>query len=175
LDPTAQPTYPSDRNACARPANQPRTTRAPQSDDTHASTSKSRSPHPVCPSCRYKGMNRRGPLHRESTPLTMHRRLPPASRIHAPDPASRYSRPRRGNAPSIVVSCPPSWHRALDCASSSTPRAAVSCPPILHRGWLLSHPVLEGKPNANHVRARIRNSCTQQLNNWTSSHVAQSK
>jgi hypothetical protein len=27
--------------------------------------------------------------------------------------------------------------------------------------WVfLSHPVLEGKPNANHVRARIRNSCT---------------
>jgi uncharacterized protein YaaR (DUF327 family) len=24
----------------------------------------------------------------------------------------------------------------------------------------LSHPVLEGKPNANHVRAKIRNSCT---------------
>jgi hypothetical protein len=27
----------------------------------------------------------------------------------------------------------------------------------------LSHPVLEGKPNANHVRARIRNSRTQRL------------
>jgi hypothetical protein len=27
----------------------------------------------------------------------------------------------------------------------------------------LSHPVLEGKPNANHVRATIRNSHTQQL------------
>jgi hypothetical protein len=30
---------------------------------------------------------------------------------------------------------------------------------------LLSHPVLEGKPNANHVRARISNSRTQQLHN----------
>jgi hypothetical protein len=30
---------------------------------------------------------------------------------------------------------------------------------------ILSHPVLEGKPNANHVRARISNSCTQQLHN----------
>jgi hypothetical protein len=39
----------------------------------------------------------------------------------------------------------------------------------------MSHPVLEGKPNANHVRARIRNSRTQRLNNWTSSHIAQSK
>jgi hypothetical protein len=30
---------------------------------------------------------------------------------------------------------------------------------------LLSHPVLEGKPNANHVRARISYSRTQQLHN----------
>jgi hypothetical protein len=30
---------------------------------------------------------------------------------------------------------------------------------------MLSHPVLEGKPNANHVRARISNSRTQQLHN----------
>jgi hypothetical protein len=39
----------------------------------------------------------------------------------------------------------------------------------------VSHPVLEGKPNANHVRARIRNSRTQRLHNWTSSHNAQNK
>jgi hypothetical protein len=39
-------------------------------------------------------------------------------------------------------------------------------------GWGVSHPVLEGKPNANHVRARINNSRTQQLHNWTSSHIA---
>jgi hypothetical protein len=32
-------------------------------------------------------------------------------------------------------------------------------------GHKLSHPVLEGKPNANHVRARISNSRTQQLHN----------
>jgi hypothetical protein len=37
----------------------------------------------------------------------------------------------------------------------------------------LSHPVLEGNPNANHVHARIRNSRTQRLHNWTSSHNAQ--
>jgi hypothetical protein len=30
---------------------------------------------------------------------------------------------------------------------------------------MLSHPVLEGKPNANHVRARISYSRTQQLHN----------
>jgi hypothetical protein len=40
-------------------------------------------------------------------------------------------------------------------------------------GPFLSHLVLEGKPNANHVRARISNSRTQQLHNWTSSHSAQ--
>jgi hypothetical protein len=32
---------------------------------------------------------------------------------------------------------------------------------------------LEGKPKANHVRARIRNSRTQRLHNWISSHNAQ--
>jgi hypothetical protein len=37
----------------------------------------------------------------------------------------------------------------------------------------VSHPVLDGKPNANHVRARIRNSRTERLHNWTSSHSAQ--
>jgi hypothetical protein len=37
---------------------------------------------------------------------------------------------------------------------------------------IMSHPVLESKPNANHTRARIRNSRTQQLHNWTSSHNA---
>jgi hypothetical protein len=33
------------------------------------------------------------------------------------------------------------------------------------QGTLVSHPVLEGKPNANHVRARISYSRTQQLHN----------
>jgi hypothetical protein len=40
---------------------------------------------------------------------------------------------------------------------------------------MLSHPVLEGKPNANHVCARIRISHTQLLHSWISSHIAQSK
>jgi hypothetical protein len=35
----------------------------------------------------------------------------------------------------------------------------------------LSHPVLKGKLNANHVRVRIRNSRTPRLHNWTSSHM----
>jgi hypothetical protein len=39
----------------------------------------------------------------------------------------------------------------------------------------MSHSVLEGKPNANHVRARIRISRTQQLHTWTSSHIAQNQ
>jgi hypothetical protein len=30
---------------------------------------------------------------------------------------------------------------------------------------LMSHSVLEGKPDANHVRAKIRNSRTQRLHN----------
>jgi hypothetical protein len=37
----------------------------------------------------------------------------------------------------------------------------------------MSYPVLEGNPNANHVHAKIRNSRTQQLHSWTSSHIAQ--
>jgi hypothetical protein len=32
---------------------------------------------------------------------------------------------------------------------------------IAHLWCLLSHPVLDGKPNANHVRAKIRNSRTR--------------
>jgi hypothetical protein len=35
----------------------------------------------------------------------------------------------------------------------------------LRPGPTMSHPVLEGKPNANHVRARISYSRTQQLHN----------
>jgi hypothetical protein len=38
---------------------------------------------------------------------------------------------------------------------------------------LMSHPVLEDKLNANHVRAMIKNSRTQRLHSWTSSHIAQ--
>jgi hypothetical protein len=37
----------------------------------------------------------------------------------------------------------------------------------------MSHPILEGNPNVNHVRARNRNSRTQRLHSWTSSHIAQ--
>jgi hypothetical protein len=37
----------------------------------------------------------------------------------------------------------------------------------------MSHPVLEGKMNMNHVRARNKNSGTQRLHSWTSSHIAQ--
>jgi hypothetical protein len=36
---------------------------------------------------------------------------------------------------------------------------------LINHNDLLSHPVLEGKPNANHVRARISYSRTQQLHN----------
>jgi hypothetical protein len=40
-------------------------------------------------------------------------------------------------------------------------------------GDLLSHPTLKVKPNTNHIRDKIRNSRTQRLHNWTSSHNAQ--
>jgi hypothetical protein len=46
---------------------------------------------------------------------------------------------------------------------------------LTNKSGKVSHPVLEGKPNANHVRARIRNSRTQRLHNWTSSHNARNK
>jgi hypothetical protein len=66
-------------------------------------------------------------------------------------PSPRCSRP--GRAPPFVP------HRA-----SAVPRP---------RQALAVTPGLEGKPNANHVRVRISNSCTQQLYSWTSSHSAQ--
>jgi hypothetical protein len=55
------------------------------------------------------------------------------------------------------------------CANGSAPtgrshRAAGGREGEIARARL-SHPVLEGKPNANHVRARISNSRTQQLHN----------
>jgi hypothetical protein len=63
-------------------------------------------------------------------------------------------------------------------------RAKVQYGPHLLRGaaqswwesYLATHavtPDLEGKPNTNHVRVRIRNSCTPRLQSWTSSHIAQ--
>jgi hypothetical protein len=36
---------------------------------------------------------------------------------------------------------------------------------VVYTDWAVSHPVLQGKPNANHVRARISYSRTQQLHN----------
>jgi hypothetical protein len=47
---------------------------------------------------------------------------------------------------------------------------AVKEEALANRRWAktcqhVSHPVLEGKPNANHVRARISYSRTQQLHN----------
>jgi hypothetical protein len=93
---------------------------------------------------------------------------------------------------------PSSWaSRAaiLACASSSSPctlEKSRDLPPHLLGCWgdllqlhleqhwsdflhkdIVSHPVLEGKPNANHVRARISNSRTQSYITWTSSHTAQ--
>jgi hypothetical protein len=50
--------------------------------------------------------------------------------------------------------------------NSPTVGAHVKCKAdqqIMVKAEHLSHPVLEGKPNANHVRARISNSRTQRL------------
>jgi hypothetical protein len=58
--------------------------------------------------------------------------------------------------PGCPLMCPESGFTAFMSSSGST----------------LSHPVLEGKPNVNHVRARIRNSRTHRLQSWTSSHSA---
>jgi hypothetical protein len=54
------------------------------------------------------------------------------------------------------------------CRPRSTVTAAAtspSCAPHRAVAAYVSHPVLEGKPNANHVRARISYSRTQQLHN----------
>jgi hypothetical protein len=72
-----------------------------------------------------------------------------------------------------------SWHRQLPRAWLSDASGSGAAPGtgVCHGSWKrffhrrdsrgrpLSHPVLEGKPNANHVRARISYSRTQQLHN----------
>jgi hypothetical protein len=57
-------------------------------------------------------------------------------------------------------------------AQVSMPQALATRPSNGAASRRLSHPVLEGKPNVNHVCARIRNSRTQRLHSWTSSHSA---
>jgi hypothetical protein len=58
---------------------------------------------------------------------------------------------------------------AADAAAASSPAGllsvSASTPAGAVRSGCVSHPVLEGKPNANHVRARISYSRTQQLHN----------
>jgi hypothetical protein len=55
------------------------------------------------------------------------------------------------------------WDSDESSTDSSSNEDAANI--TINKGLLLSHPVLEGKPNANHVRARINNSRTQQLHN----------
>jgi hypothetical protein len=55
--------------------------------------------------------------------------------------------------------------------STTVPKISALADPTYRA--CVSHPVLKGKPNANHIRARISNSRTQQLHNLTSSHSAQ--
>jgi hypothetical protein len=76
---------------------------------------------------------------------------------------------------------PVEWTGLIKCRGGTSPASGmdrrralstINAEAARPRG-LMSHPVLEGKPNANHVCARISNSRIQQLHNWTSSHSAQ--
>jgi hypothetical protein len=66
----------------------------------------------------------------------------------------------------VLLSAPPSKGRSLD---GIVIRLNIYARDLLlmalHPGIYVSHPVLEGKPNANHVCARISYSRTQQLHN----------
>jgi hypothetical protein len=53
----------------------------------------------------------------------------------------------------------------LTAQMATAQRLVIGPPPVAQETPPLSHPVLEGKPNANHVRARISYSRTQQLHN----------
>jgi hypothetical protein len=56
--------------------------------------------------------------------------------------------------------------QAVACLrASAVPAARSRCRARVEPGSAVSHPVLEGKPNANHVRARISYSRTQRLHN----------
>jgi hypothetical protein len=59
----------------------------------------------------------------------------------------------------FVATCHPFLKRVLGCIQS-TGFCHSTHFFVFSQRTCLSHPVLEGKPNANHVRARIRNSCT---------------
>jgi hypothetical protein len=93
---------------------------------------------------------------------------------HLPDPSHRHHcappspslQARRCSPPLTPFPASGAYKRTTRAPSFSTP--ASTTPSSLPRAQLsqrLSHPVLEGKPNANHVRARISNSRTQQLHN----------
>jgi hypothetical protein len=77
--------------------------------------------------------------------------------------------PRRSGellSPFLVILC--TIKLALELHHTITVMRHTSPPPIApncRTGDHVSHPVLEGKLNANHVRARISNSRTQQLHN----------
>jgi hypothetical protein len=54
---------------------------------------------------------------------------------------------------------------AWDCEATAQARVEELSVALENLQVYMSHPVLEGKPNANHVRARISYSRTQQLHN----------
>jgi hypothetical protein len=63
------------------------------------------------------------------------------------------------------ISTRPRAHHTRTMRRQHVHDARSSIPPCAEQHPRLSHPVLEGKPNANHVRARISYSRTQQLHN----------
>jgi hypothetical protein len=96
-----------------------------------------------------------------------------------PRTATLTSLPLRALCLVLLLVGPPLHPRCLSLAllsplapcCGSLPTTLV---PLRHLcpALLLSHPVLEGKLNVNHVRAKIRNSRTHLLYHWTSSHSA---
>jgi hypothetical protein len=72
----------------------------------------------------------------------------------------KIEKKRKGKRPSTRLGGLKSAHFP---APSAQPNVTLA--PKTGTALLVSHLVLEGKPNANHVHARIRNSRTQRLHN----------
>jgi hypothetical protein len=87
------------------------------------------------------------------------------------DPVIRESRVKKVLVDGGAASTSPSlghskaWEFTSKSSMSQILLSSASCRLKENTRWAMSHPVLEGKPNANHVRARISYSRTQQLHN----------
>jgi hypothetical protein len=112
----------------------------------------------------------RGQRHRSWRLPSAPRSMAPTPFIWAHSPSLSFILPHA--SPVVVPSPSPSCLPHL-LAVVPPPRCSIPAAPSPRRRRSVSHPVLEGKANANHIRVRIRNSRTQRLHNWTSSHIAQ--